>query len=224
MRISHRHKFVFFSNPKTGSESVRALLDPYSEIAGIPLWECSPEFPFYSHIRPVELRTIFRERGWEFDDYYRFTFVRNPWARLVSLYHMIHTWPPSNAFRRVLGSPWRPGIRGFRRWVRSTSPDGAGAGGPPDQRWMRYGTYSLPSYAGDENGRLLVNRVIKLEEIDRDLPQVLEEIGLPPAPTIPHVNARKHRDYREYYDSATRSLIETRYAFEIERYGYSFDD
>ncbi len=55
MRISHRHRFVFFSNPKTGSESVRSLLDPYSDICGVPMWEMTAENPFYSHISPREV-------------------------------------------------------------------------------------------------------------------------------------------------------------------------
>lgn len=85
MLVSHDHRFIFFSNPKTGSESVRELLAPYADVEGIPMWEASDEHPYYSHIRPVEVREIFRERGHAFGDYFRFTFVRNPWSRLVSL-------------------------------------------------------------------------------------------------------------------------------------------
>ena len=31
MQISHRYQFIFFSNPKTGSETVRKILEPYSD-------------------------------------------------------------------------------------------------------------------------------------------------------------------------------------------------
>ena len=61
MRISHRHRFVFFASPKTGSRSVRKLLDTHAEIHGRPADEVNADFPFYNHMRPLELRAVFDE-------------------------------------------------------------------------------------------------------------------------------------------------------------------
>lgn len=228
MRISHRHHFIFFSNPKTGSESVRSLLDPYSDIRGVPMWEMDGSNPFYSHIRPVEVRDEFRTRDWDFDAYFKFSFVRNPWARLVSLYRMIFEGSPGRAagMRRRLarGVGLHPSPAGFRRWVRTVQTDGPGGGGPPDQRWQVYGTYSARAYFGDEEGRFLVDRIIRLEDMDRDLPETLARIGLPGGDrvSIPKVNVRGG-DHRPYYDEATASYVGRMYADDIERFGYSFD-
>lgn len=90
---------------------------------------------------------------------------------------------------------------------------------------MRYGSYSIRSYAGDRDGQLLVDRVIKLEEIDTAIPHVFEEIGLPPIENgVPRVNVRTHRSYTEYYDDATRTQVESMYAYDIAQYGYVFGE
>ena len=232
MRISHRYRFVFFSNPKTGSESVRALLDPYSDICGVPMWEMTAENPFYSHISPREVRELFAERGWPYDDYCSFTFVRNPWARLVSLYQMIYDVRGGRLQRwsRRIGTMFRPGaahpsIAGFRAWLRTIQPDGIGGGGPPNQRWQRYGTYSLRAYAADDTGNLLVRRIVRLEHAATELPEILKEIGLPDADrlSMPRVNARRHRPYVEYYDDPSAELVARMYADDIAQFEYTFD-
>lgn len=232
MRLSHKHKFIFFSNPKTGSETVRKILNPYSEIKGIPLWEQSEDNPFYTHIRPVEVREIFRHRGRDYDSYYTFTFVRNPWARMVSLYEMIFgehrehgpiSWLPDR-LRRLLGCHPSPG--GFRRWLASIRPDGPGAGGPPNQRWRVYGAYSIENYAGDEKGNILVDDIVRLERINIELAPILDNIGLADAASdnIPKINTRDHPPYESYYDEESVEVVRQRYAYAIERFGYGFGD
>jgi len=221
MRISHRHRFVFFAAPKTGSRSVRKLLDPHSEIHGRPGHDVTPEFPFYNHIRPVELRDIFQARGWDFDGYFKFTMVRNPWSRLVSLYEMF-------AFREggLLSRLRRPAKRhlGFRQWVRDFLPEGPGHPTTAAARSViRVGALPYLGFAGDELGRPLVDEVFKLEEIEIRLPLLLRRMGLPEQGRIPQTGRGRYGgDFRDYYDEETRELISQRYREDIQRFGYSF--
>jgi hypothetical protein len=214
MRISHRYKFVFFANPKTASESVRALLTPLADVEDVAFPATTPAFPFYSHMRPIEARDAFARLGWPFDSYYRFTFVRNPWTRLASLYRMIKSGDP--AFRLS-----------FRDWLRSSRPDGTGGGGDDRARWRKYGTYSLRAFAGDETGKLLVDDVFRMEDIDA-LPDVLRRRGLPLPDGIrlPHANASRGTllDLRRLYSPHLIALVAERYAEEIERFGYTFPE
>lgn len=210
MRISHRHKFIFFANPKTGSESVRDYLDPLSDIRGTTFPQTTPEFPFYSHMRPVEALPAFTERGWAYHDYYRFTLVRNPWRRLVSLYAMIKRMEPGFGLS-------------FAEWLEATSPSGAGGGGLDGQRWRKYGTYSLRSFIGGDMG--LVDGVFRMEDMDA-LPASLAAKGLPvsPASPIKRLNAGKlERPHHEFYSDRLVRLVATRYAEDIEMFGYSFE-
>ena len=221
MRISHRHRFVFFASPKTGSRSVRKILDPYAEIHGLPGHEVTEDSPFYNHMRPAEVRDVFRERGWDFDAYFKFVMVRSPWSRLVSLYEMC-------AFRE--GGQWSrlrrqsTRHRGFREWVRTLDPEGRGAAAPGlETSVIRFGTFSFMGFAGDEHGLPLVDEVIKLEEIERALPPVLERLGVPLPPRLPKTGRGRYRgSYRAYYDDETRELVGALYAADIERFGYTF--
>ncbi len=211
MKISHRHKFIFFSNPKTGSQSVRELLRPISDICGISYPKTTEEFPFYSHMRPIELVEAFEKRGWKFSEYYKFTCVRNPWARAVSLYEMIRRDCPS--FRVTFGE-----------WLNQCSSYGIGGGGRDSERWRKYGTYSIWNYAGDTSGNLLVNDVFRTEDLGA-LPDELYARGIPISSMdrMPRINRGKKVPYQEYYDANLRDLVYRRYEREILEFGYTFD-
>jgi hypothetical protein len=234
MRLSHRYRFIFFSNPKTGSESVRLLLDAYSDIKGVPYLQRTPANPFYSHITPRETRDIFETYGWDFESYFKLTFVRNPWARLVSLYEMIYGNKSASVIDGVVNfgarlfstEPRHPSTAGFCSWLRTVKSNGVGAGGAEHERWRRYGSYGIDAYVSDENGKWLVDKVIRLEDIARDLIPVLEQIGLPEAGrlTIPRINVRRHADYKRYYDDGSIAWVAENYRDDIARFDYRFGD
>lgn len=233
MRISHQFKFIFFSNPKTGSESIRELLKPYSDVEIVPYNRRTNETPFYPHISPKETKEHFDTFGWHYDSYFKFVFVRNPWSRLVSLYEMILDEPiltrkikrltTANINRR-LNQFFKPS---FTKWLYSTKTDGLGGGGRKNQRWRKYGTYTLDNYITDDSGNILVNKVIKLEEIGSQLMPVLKTLNIPDIENlgIPFVNKRpKKADYHLYYTPETIALVQERYQYELREFGYSFDD
>lgn len=213
MRISHRHRFVFFSNPKTGSSSVRQMLDPHSDFLPARNYlSRTPQNPFYPHMPPIEARQHFQRMNWPFEDYTRFTFVRNPWARLVSLY------------THICAGPEKP--RPFPQWIYTVTTSGEGGGGPDWQKWRRFGSWSIRHYIGDDNGAPLVDRVLRLEDIETALPDFLAEIGVPDADRVVllHRNRRNASGaYANYYNPATRRHVERLYEYDIETFKYRFE-
>jgi len=212
MRISHAHRFIFFARPKTGSSSVRQFLDPYTDLHPVKNFlERTPENPFYPHMRPIEVRDEFTRRGWDFAGYTKFVFARNPWARSVSLY------------RHIQQSEGDAGD--FPDWVRGLANGGPGAGGDDSQRWRKYGAYSLENYVRDEEGRPLVDHVLRLEDLDAQLVPFLARLGLEGLEerVIPHSNDRaRGESYTTYYDDATRNRVTELYREEVARFGYAF--
>jgi len=146
---------------------------------------------------------------------------------MVSLYNMIyHTTPAtgiSGKTREIFSNLKKPT---FKNWLLTTKPDGEGAGGPEDQRWQVYGSYSIENYITNKEGDVLVDRVLKLEEIDKTLPELLNKLGLPEAEklSIPRINTRKPKNYSNYYDKKSRQIIADRYRYDIEHFNYSFED
>jgi len=80
MRISHKYKFVYISIPKTGSSTVRYLLDKYSDISSD-----DPDWPSnYIHPNAKQMKAYFGIKGWNWDEYFKFTVVRHPIPRIKS--------------------------------------------------------------------------------------------------------------------------------------------
>ena len=218
MRISHRYKYIFFANPKTGSETVRKILDPHCDVKSVGYRDMNTENPFYVHMLPREASQVFSTLKWDYDDYFKFVFVRNPWARLVSIYEMIFA-----------GYSIKPD---FAAWLYQMEPGGTGGGGRDHERWRRFGTYSIDNFIKDEAGKILVDRVIRLEDIEMELPVLLGQLGIPTQEklVIPHLNRNKyddsgnHSDYKAYYTTETRKYVERDYGYDIREYNYEFDN
>lgn len=219
MIVCHSRKFVFFSFPKTGSESLRAMLAPHAEEPVGPCRAATRARPFYSHMSPAEARAAFAARGLDLGGYTTFTITRNPFARMVSIYEMVMAVDGIEKLRRRAGLPRRP----FGAWLASTRPDGRGAGGRWHQRWRKYGTWSTRAWISGEDGAPLVAHVLRLEHLAHDLPPLLARLGLEPPQAIAHRNRRVTTDWRRYYDAESRALVEARYGGDLQTYGYRFD-
>jgi hypothetical protein len=233
MRISHRYKFIFFSNPKTGSETVREILNPYSDVLSVHYKKRTNNEPFYSHITPSEVKRIFQEKELPYDEYFKFTFVRNPWARLVSLYEMIYGTRKkknvNNKYKvefKVLYKKVFVKKPDFKTWLLTIHNNDIGAGGKEWERWRKYGSYSINNYIMDSEKNILVDKVIKLEDLQKELIPTLVNLGLPQVNSIklPKINSGNHQKYTLYYDQESIDRVRYLYKYDIENFNYHFGE
>lgn len=218
MRISHRHRFLFLAYPRTASTSIRSLIDGYSDVTSVGFRQVTEESPFYHHIPAGELKSIFDSKDWNWCDYRHFCVVRNPFSRVVSLYHhhlkmkdrrQTRQSPAAKLMRR-LALRKRP-LPSFRQYV---------LGIRNDNRLAR----NLPSFVCDKEGNALVEDILMFEKLDVELPGFLESLGVPvDSDELAVLNRSGIESYRAFYDDDTSAFVAEFYRYEIERFGYRFD-
>ncbi len=216
MRISHKYGFVFLAFPRAASTTVRDILEPYSDVRAVHISNTTEEFPYYNHMPARELKDIFEKKGWNWDDYTRFCVVRNPFDRVVSLYHHHLT------FHEV---PGQPALTKFKRKIKQLIRSKTTFDQFVDVLDPTRGlTRSLHYFITSESGDLLVPNVIMFENLHSELADLLNHtISIKDDVVIPHLNASKRREeYRSYYDTGLVERISKIYRYEIERFGYVF--
>jgi chondroitin 4-sulfotransferase 11 len=152
--------------------------------------------------------------------YYRFSFVRNPFDRLVSCYRQKillapPSWMPAPFFQGYLFVlPANSSFADFCQRV-SRIPDALA-----DSHFKSQ--YAL-LYRGDE---LQVDAVGKVEQLERDWKPIAERYGLDPVLVQANVTKDKpgcHSDYRLYYTEPLIQLVYERYRKDVELFGYRKD-
>jgi hypothetical protein len=154
----------------------------------------------------------------EFDSYFKFTFVRNPWDRLLSAY----------AFLRSGGMH-----ESDRRWSRAhlaqfpTFKDFV-LGWVNEENVLSY-IHFVPQYrfvCAPFSRRLLVDFVGRYEYLERDFAHVQSRLGIDGVALAHHNKGpgpEKRGDFRDHYNATTRRIVERVYRTDLELFGYSFD-
>jgi hypothetical protein len=210
MRISHKLKLLFLSNPKCGSFSIRILLDKHIEPIDHTYIKSARrgKTEFYNHINAPELISLFCKYKWDWDSYLKITTIRNPFSKMVSLY--VYNKPDKN-----LTPFYRPGYDestafqvGFKEWLKAFCRE------DPDM-------FRISNFCYDKDRNCLVDHILKIETIHDTLPPILKKVGIGVS-RIPHENISRHKPYWEYYDAESRAIVEKYFGEDIKIGNYEF--
>ncbi len=186
--ISHSLKVIFIHTPRTGGTSIeKALVDEN-------WWNIEPET---KHIDWKEARELYAS---EWDDYLKFSIVRNPWDWLVSLYF-------SHDQTRSL----KQGLD-FNDYVRS-----------PVLANHEQDSIIQSDILGDE-----LDFILRFENLQGDFDALCKALDTP-KPDLPYFTAMSGREgknnkhYSAYYDDELHDIVATRHLRDIERFGYTFE-
>ena len=207
MIISHQHRFVFAAIPKTGTHSVRQALREHlsaDDLEQVGLF-VNKRFPFdelaaikHGHITLEQIRPFLGEQA--FADYFKFAFVRNPFDRFVSYC----------AFMTRADGAFLKNPRQVMRYILFQAR--------PLQHVLFQPQHT---FVTDAEGRLLADRIGRVEDMQASYDAICERIGIPAA-SLGQVNSSRRGSYQDYYDQALIDGVAELYRRDLELFGYGF--
>lgn len=238
MNINNEKKFLIFNNPKTGSGSLREYIKPFClQYICSPFWSENcytyrhiTKFNLqrrkkeghrwinnnriHAHITPLEVKQLIEDKSeslltLKFDDYYKISFVRNPWARIYSLFKML---------QQV--TKLRFADMSFDDFVNSLDIILKQNSHPV----LVHTILGSKQFASDSNGNILLNHIFKLEECRYVFMPFMWNKFRIPIVEFPHRNKRTNSvdEYRLHYTDKTKNIIQKRYSWEINKFDYDF--
>lgn len=205
--INHRYKFIFVHINKCAGQSIRRALPRGTR----------------GHNTIQHYFELCERQGRDPASYFKFTFVRNPWDKIVSFYHYhrrrdweLFPWPADDA-------------PDFNAFVQRMFVDDDGA--------LAYEIFKARSgdsthrlrlsnsldWVSSPDGKVLVDFIGRVENLQADFDQVCDRIGIRRR-QLPHVNRSSHTPYWEYYDDASREIVADRFRRDLEYFGYRFGE
>ena len=229
--ISHKYKCIYIHIPKVAGTSIITVLGD-AELSTKKKWPFKADDykfnPPAPHLRAADYIKYGHATRQQYDSYHKFSFVRNPWDRIVSEYK----------YRR------HPRRYSFKKFIFENFPEPS---------WTDEYCHVIPQYDflyGDD-GKQLVDYVGKFENLQADFNLILAELKISGV-TLPHVNRslslfrrensiiealrtirgitsikqkmNTYEKYTEYYDAETVDYVADIYKKDIEFFDYSFTE
>lgn len=175
MIINHSHKFVFVHVPKTAGTSVSNMLTGLTtyrdlEIGAGVLGQAlqatyGRRFGLTKHAYAHRIRQVMGPADWA--AYFSFGFARNPFSRLMSIYHFLKSWdklPEAVAREMARYDAFEDFLEGDT-WIEDGGPSGIYQ---PQTAWLT---------ARGDPGKLIVDFVGRQETLAQDMETIAGRIG-----------------------------------------------
>lgn len=167
----------------------------------VPFLESAPN---RYHVTAAMMKKEFKRFGWKWDDYYKFTFVRNPWDLCISFYHHSHRKDER------IGKPVNK--THFQKWIKHV-----------------YTYYSedssQASYYCDHDNNVIVDHIAQYEFLQQEMQTIRQQLNIPQEPlTNPEGSATVATIYDrdQYYNDNAKQYVEHHDADVINRFGYTY--
>lgn len=196
--VLFKEKIAFIHINKTGGSSIEKAM-------GWPM--NNPSHSTLNHLQKIP----------NIDQYYKFSFVRNPYDKMVSQYH--HR-VQNMRDERILNIS-------FKDWVKNLDELGfpiLGTGTQltwlSTQEWVWNVDKQLYTKRPEEI-KIGVDFIGFFENLHEDWDIFQKEVGINFG-CLPHYRKSNHKSYQEYYDDETREIVYTRFEDDFKYFKYKF--
>jgi hypothetical protein len=138
----------------------------------------------------------------QYRSYFKFTVVRNPWARAFSWYKNCMRDPQHRRRYNLTDNT------SFTEFLSRQIGRGSLR---PQTSWLT-----------DYSGRIAMDYIARFESLQSGLDEVCKALGIG-ALDLPHELKGSGEDYREQFDDQCIRMIKDAYKAEIDLFGYTFD-
>ena len=207
--ISDRLKCIFIHIPKCGGTSLEtALWQPEEKTDAnlfgglIDKYHNPYQTGALQHLKALAVRHVVGRA--RFEEYFKFTIIRNPFSRAVSQYNYSLE---SRFLRRYIGLNKRDDFNTYLRKIHVRS----------HVQWE-----PQVSFLFDHRGRQMVDYIGRLEEIETAFAHICAKVGVTAELGHKKKSAKKI-PWQSYYDEEAIAYIEDVYADDLEVFGYAFE-
>ncbi|MFK5969712.1 MAG: sulfotransferase family 2 domain-containing protein [Candidatus Marithrix sp.] len=214
MFISHKYKVIFIHIQRTGGNSIQKIFEQFD-----------PDLVAKVHIKPNQNRlkhcfiTDIKDviENDIFQDYLKFTIIRNPYDRIVSWYFKIKHETidePLAQDAKMLGDKVMLEVNkhanNFDEFL--ALPDN-------HDLFNRFHINQLDYIT--KNNTVLVDKILSFENLASDFNDLANEIDF--AGKLLHSNkSKRNSDYQNYYNDMTKNMIFQRFKKDFDYFGYKF--
>ena len=198
--INKTKKFIFIGNARCASTSM------YKELGNISVndetvWGGNGAPPNEYH---MSLNDVLNQYS-DFKNYFKFGFIRNPWARFLSAYFDFKK--PTHCLCEQVSK-----YESLERFCLNFTKDS-----------VSNDIHYLPLYNQiTVGGKIGLDFVGKFENISKDFEKATEMFGSKTKLNIHFRKTNTSQNYKDYYNEETKNIVAEFYKKDIELFGYEF--
>lgn len=199
-QVSKQNNYIFIHIFKTAGNSVRNILrqEQHEELMGV-------------HVDIADVKRHMYAHGDKefFDGAFKFTFVRNPYDWMVSLYHYIRRAQKHNFHDKAMNMTFKEWLQWFLEFMKTA---------PRQHGTNKYLTQY--EFIIDDQGEECVSW-FRMEDLDKHWPLICKTC-LGRVEKLPRVNVsnNRDRDFTKYYDKESEQWVYDTFKKDFEKFGY----